>query len=76
MFLHTEVVVQVDVLTAEKDGAKLPRLDGLVSGQVVLDAGALPPGHLLHWPHPGDADNTQDESVSSSNLTWLKSKLY
>ena len=56
MLLDAEVVVEVDILTAEEDWPELPGLGGLVPGQVVLDTGALLPDHLLHWPHPGDAE--------------------
>ena len=55
MFLDAEVVVQVDSLAAEKDGPELPGLWCAVPGQVTPHTWALPPGHLLHWPHPGDA---------------------
>ena len=73
MLLDAEVVVEVDVLTAEEDGPELSGLDGLVPGHVVLDTGALLPDHLLHRPNPGDAEEKNSLRTKKETL-FLKLK--
>ena len=58
MFLNTEIVVKIDVLAAEDDGADFP-LPGVDPGQVLGDTGAPGELHLLDRPDARYAKNQE-----------------
>ena len=58
VFLNTEIVVKIDVLAAEDDGADFP-LPGVDPGQVLGDTGAPGELHLLDRPDARYANNQE-----------------
>ena len=69
MFLNTEIVIQIDVLAAEDDGADFP-LPGVDPGEVLGDTGTLDELHLPDRPDARYADNHEYLSGWFLNAQW------